>query len=389
MKTFRLFILLMFTGICTFSQDAVHNYGNIQIHNTGEVGFHMDIINDGAFNQNEGLVGFYSEDTLTISGSSNPVFHDAEVEVDNNLFVENTIGIRNNFNFILGDVITPRDESNINLNFIGDSFYNGEGSDTKIDGYASITGQLEFTFPVGQDGRLRPLSITSSTINPYAKCAYFYEDPNTPSTFSESFDTSAVETDSLSISTNEFWHLEGSESSRITLSWDDLSFASLFAASTTDLRIVGWNNSQKQWVDLGSTNIDGDLNNGTITSEEFIPNDYAIITIGGNSDALGTLSLVELDNYYMTPNGDGINDVLVIEGLENSPNNSLQIFNRYGIMVYAKQNYDNSFDGLANVKGAFSRNSGLSSGIYYYVITLDDLNEKHQGYLYLTTYKKQ
>ena len=323
--SFNIFLFFSLSTI-VFGQDAVHNFGNIQVHNNGEVGFHMDIINDGSFNQNMGLVGFYSEDELTISGNSNPVFFDSEVAITNNLFLENTVGIRNNFNFIMGDMVTPRDASEININFIGDAFYNGENDDAKINGYASITNRSEFVFPVGEEGRLRTLQIVSATNNSYAKCAYFYEDPNIPSTFSESFDTSLVASESLTISTSEFWHLESDESSSVTLSWDSSSFISLFAESIEELRVVGWNTIQRQWVDLGNTFSDGNLNQGTIISEEFRPDDFTIITLGGNSDARSPLSTVQLDNYYMTPNGDGINDVLEIEGLENSPNNTLQIF---------------------------------------------------------------
>ena len=93
-----------------------------------------------------------------------------------------------------------------------------------------------------------------------------------------------------------------------------------------------------------------------------------------------------LDNYYMTPNGDGINDFLEIEGIEGSPNNVLQIYNRYGWLVFSKNNYSDEFTGISNVNGVITKNIGLPSGIYFYIVTFNDLNYKHQGYLYLTTY---
>ena len=114
------------------------------------------------------------------------------------------------------------------------------------------------------------------------------------------------------------------------------------------------------------------------------PNDYEIITIGGNDDLLETFDTIELDNYYMTPNGDGQNDLLVIEGIERSTSNSLQIFNRYGVLVYTKKNYSNDFNGHSNRDNAIKRNAGLESGIYFYIITFNDLMQKHQGYLYIS-----
>lgn len=383
-----IFYIFIFTfTITAFSQDAVHNYGNIQIHDDGLVGFHMDVINNGPFNQNSGMVGFYSFDkALTISGGSNPIFYDFEVAVDNHLYVDNTVGISNNANFIAGDIITSRTASEVNINFLNDSFYIGEGNNTKVDGYAAMSNKEEFTFPIGQNGSLRPLTIHSIDSNDYAKSAYFFENPSTPSTFNISFDPEKTKTELLSVSEYEFWHLEGSIASKVTLTWNEQSNTSLLGEFVTDLKVVGWSILNKEWVNLGSTNIDGDFNNGSITSDEFIPNEYKILTIGGNNDILETLGNISLDNFYMTPNGDGINDNLVIDGIENSPNNSLQIFNRYGIMVYSKKNYNNEFDGISNVNGVLSKNSGLSSGIYFYIVTLSELNIKHQGYLYLTTY---
>ena len=86
----------------------------------------------------------------------------------------------------------------------------------------------------------------------------------------------------------------------------------------------------------------------------------------------------------MTPNGDGQNDVLVIENLERSANNAIQIFDRYGVMVYSSDNYNNDFDGRSNREQVIKRNSGLATGIYFYIITMHDLQQKHQGYLYLS-----
>lgn len=381
------FLTVLFSGHTGLSQDAVHNYGAMQLHADASVGFHIDVINDGAFNQNLGLVGFYNDNILTLSGTSNPVFFDTEIAVDNGFYIENTLGVLNNANLISGTIFTPRNSYVTNLSFITDSFYNGENDTNMVDGYVSILGKEVFTFPIGDNGKLRPLTITSESINDYSGSAYFDEDPNSPTIFATSFNTDEIENEFLSVSTQEFWQAEGEVPSKITLTWDDQSAVNLLAEFLTDLKVVGWNITLRQWENLGNSEVQGSFTSGSVTSDTFIPNDYEIITIGGNNDLLESLDDITLDNYYMTPNGDGINDRLVIEGIENSPNNTLQIFNRYGVLVYSKQNYIDEFDGISNRESVISRGSGLPSGIYYYIIILNDLKKKHQGYLYLTSYQ--
>ena len=69
-----------------------------------------------------------------------------------------------------------------------------------------------------------------------------------------------------------------------------------------------------------------------------------------------------------SPNGDGVNDFLVIKGIDNSIGNELVIYNRWGVEVYRKQDYSNEegWDG--------KNNDGveLPEDTYYYVIKVID-----------------
>jgi len=380
-----IFFFFILCCIRISGQEAIHNYGTIQIHDAAMVGFHLDLINDGTFDQNLGLVGFYSDfGQLRVSGSFAPVFYDAEVIVENGLILETTIGVNNNGNLITGDILTPRNQSTIYSNFFDNSFYTGESSVSKVNGYAAFTNKDTFVFPVGDDDRLRPLTITSMATNPLVKCAYFFENPNDSKILNAVFNTDKKASEYISVSDKEFWRLEGDVPSNVTLTWDDYSNIPALGDYISDLKVVGWSKTENQWVNLGNTAVTGGLAYGSVTSEVFVPSDYEIITIGGNDDQLETFDTIELDNYYMTPNGDGQNDVLVIEGIELSSNNSLQIFNRYGVLVYSKNNYNNDFNGYSNRDDAIKRNAGLETGIYFYIITFNDLRKKHQGYMYIS-----
>ncbi|MET3019466.1 gliding motility-associated C-terminal domain-containing protein [Flavobacterium hydatis] len=71
-----------------------------------------------------------------------------------------------------------------------------------------------------------------------------------------------------------------------------------------------------------------------------------------------------------TPNNDGANDVFKIDCIENYPNNSLNVYNRYGSLVYKQDHYNNDWDGMANVSGAINKGDKLPAGTYYYVLDI-------------------
>jgi len=387
MKT-KVYIVIIITFLLKgslFAQDAVHNYGTIQIHGNTNVGFHLDLVNDGTFDQTTGLVGFYSDqDALTISGAYMPVLFDTEVSVGGGLILETSVNVQNNVNLITGDIMTEKSGTDTYSNFLDNSFYIGESSVSKINGYGAITNKESFMFPVGNEDRLRPLTIESVAINAMAKCAYFFEDPNNSKTLNVDFSTSKKATEFISVSDKEFWRLESDVPSKITLTWDQYSNVRALGEYLNELKVVGWSKTENQWVNLGNSAVEGGMGYGSVTSETVVPNEYEIFTIGGNDSRLETYTTMDLDNYFMTPNGDGANDMLVLEGIENSPNNLLEIFDRYGVLVYSQANYQNDFNGQSNRKTVVKRGTGLASGIYFYIITMHDLRQKHQGYLYIS-----
>ncbi len=384
MKYGHLFLLILY-GIQLHAQDAVHNFGTIQIHNNANVGFHLDLVNDGSFDQSTGLVGFYGNDVpLTISGAFAPTLYDTEIDVPAGLTLNTTVNVNNNVNLVTGDIQTTKSGTAIYSNFMDDAFYIGESSVSKIDGYGGMTNKSAFVFPVGNEDRLRPLTIESVAINAMAKCAYFFEDPNDSKTLNQSFLTNRKATEFISVSDKEFWRLESDVPSRVTLTWDMYSDVRSLGEYLSDLKVVGWSKTENQWVNLGNTAVEGGMAYGSVTSEEFVPSDYEILTLGGNDDRLETYDTVELDNYFMTPNGDGTNDMLELEGISQSPNNLLEIFDRYGVLVYSQANYRNDFNGQSNRESVIERGRGLASGIYFYILTMHDLRQKHQGYLYIS-----
>jgi gliding motility-associated-like protein len=91
----------------------------------------------------------------------------------------------------------------------------------------------------------------------------------------------------------------------------------------------------------------------------------------------------------VSPNGDGSNDIFYIQGIECYPNNTVEVYNRWGIKVYEVNNYDNIsnvFKGYSDGRVTISRNELLPTGTYFYIIKYVDLNGNgidKSGYLYI------
>jgi gliding motility-associated-like protein len=149
------------------------------------------------------------------------------------------------------------------------------------------------------------------------------------------------------------------------------------------------------------TIIQADANNGEVTNQAtvsgtsplgLIVNDLSDDT---SVDADGP-TVVSIKNCVivvsnaLTPNGDGKNDYFHIEGLDCFSNNTVEIYNRWGVLVFETNKYnnvDNVFEGFSRGRTTIRQSEGLPDGTYYYVVKYLDFNGngmQKAGYLYLT-----
>ena len=113
------------------------------------------------------------------------------------------------------------------------------------------------------------------------------------------------------------------------------------------------------------------------------------IYLNVNDDCI-VLAACDITVYNaVSPNDDSSNDFLFIDGIECYPNNSIEIYNRWGILVYEETGYNNSlksFKGVSEGRNTVNRNELLPDGTYFYILKYtDEENKKHDrsGYLYL------
>jgi gliding motility-associated-like protein len=120
---------------------------------------------------------------------------------------------------------------------------------------------------------------------------------------------------------------------------------------------------------------------------------YPIMVSGASSQNYdityvnGTLSIVFgvgqdqiVVHPMLSPNGDGKNDFMLIDGIQNYPDNHVLVVNRNGAKVYEARGYDNSsivFSGKNN------DGNSLVAGTYYYEISysLKGNTQRKTGYI--------
>jgi gliding motility-associated-like protein len=138
---------------------------------------------------------------------------------------------------------------------------------------------------------------------------------------------------------------------------------SLLIASQTAAPSTAWN--------------DADCDNDGISNLE---------EVNSGSNPFNSCSPVACDVVIpeaFTPDGDGINDVFVIEGIELYPNNTISIFNRWGVLVYQESNYQNNWNGTTQSTFTLG-GQDLPTATYYYVFdSMDENVGVLKGYIYL------
>lgn len=76
---------------------------------------------------------------------------------------------------------------------------------------------------------------------------------------------------------------------------------------------------------------------------------------------------INIPNVF-TPNSSDINNEFYIQNLKYHPNSQIDIYDRWGVLVYHSDNYPNNWNGGTQ-----------SDGVYYYVLTLNN-SKKYDGF---------
>jgi hypothetical protein len=145
-----------------------------------------------------------------------------------------------------------------------------------------------------------------------------------------------------------------------------------------------------------TVNEDGTIRVAPNTSAGTYTIDYTICEIAApdNCDtATVTILVVNTENDDVFIDNDVIslntgNDVFIINNIELHSNNTFEVYNRWGILVFNTKGYNNgsnAFRGVSNGRATINKNEGLPVGVYFYILNYVRNGEGKtlSGYLYV------
>lgn len=391
-QTTNIGTLVVETGTIVSTVQSLDNKPTGDLVNDGELYVYSHYNNDGlvTFTGNtgitrmRGLAGFQN-----LSGSVPMEWYDAEFNNGNiqpAFHLSNEVSIAHEANFYKG--IVNDDDYNGLLVFETMATHSNVDDDSHVDGYVRKNGNDAFKYPIGDKGQYRYAAISApDAVSDAFTGKYFLENSNP-------LYAHAIKADVISLIDNkEYWTIDKTTSSSdvfLTLSWDaDTTPTEIYAAPYEEIHIVRWDSVLKMWVDEGGV-ADASAKEVTTVINPLLG--YGVFTLARvKADAIlpcGGRGVVVYN--AVSPNGDGHNDYFIIDGIEQCPNNTVEIYNRWGVKVFETKGYNttgNVFKGFSDGRTTVDRNAKLPEGTYFYIINF--LNEvggstvKKSGYLYI------
>ena len=401
--------LLLFTSLSITAQTS--NFGELSIlpdtqmsivgdfnntptgivMNDGELIVHSNFNNDGLFSYldavNNGLTSFEGTSVQQITGNQpmefyNVLFNNTSTEPAIELIGD--ISIVNTAEFFRGVVKNDDFGGRIEFEQFADHINTSDAS--YVDGSVYKNGNTAFEFPIGDGGFYQKAAISvPDTNSDVFTSKYFFENSN--AIYPHSLAIGVIEL----IDDAEYWTIsreQGSSNVMVTLSWNNATTpAAITTGSTSAIHVVRWDEVQGFWVDEGG--IVDDASQTVTTMAEV--SSYGVFTLARVKEEIILPGNVIIYNA-ISPNDDNQNSFFFIDGISNFPNNSVQIFSRWGVKVFETTGYnetDNVFTGFSDGRATINKEEQLPTGTYFYVLNYEYNNGteiqtvRRTGYLYI------
>lgn len=384
------------TGVFTIAagtevsvQNSFNNTNSGSFMNDGDLYIGQNFNNDGAFsffqNSVNGTTYFVGNAIQEITGSQESRFYNitfnnptsfAAIQLKSNIHVYNTA------DFTQG--VVQNDIYNGTFIFENNSNHTNTSNQSYVNGAVQKNGSTSFEFPIGAREKFRKASISApATFDDEIVATYYLENSNT--NYPHNLTAGIID----QIDSNEYWVVtqqNGTSNVVLTLSWDETTTSStILSASKSALHILRWDATQGFWVDEGGI---VDETNKTVTTVAEVSG-YGVFALGTVKEDLILPGGLVIYNA-VTPNDDGKNDFFFIDGIRDYPNNTLEIFNRWGVKVYETSGYNESsnvFRGVSEGRLTVHKDKKLPAGTYYYILKYEHNSQtiNKAGYLYLNS----
>jgi gliding motility-associated-like protein len=324
---------------------------------------------------------------------------DTDANTDDAIITVNITDVAEGNNPVIIDYNTSIAEDATNGTAIYDVNDDNTGNDTDLDGQAltySITaGNVDGVF--GIDAATGEITVADNT-------NLDYETTTSYSLTVQAEDTDANTDDAIiTIDITDVADGANPDIADADVYLDEDAENDTFVYDVGDINSGGDTDADGQELsyDIVNGNDDGifiiDATNGEITvgdnsNLDYENNDRYNITVRAtdtddNTDqAVITIYIVDKTEVItvpegFSPNNDGFNDAFVINGLEPTDKVDIKIYNRWGTLIYEENNYNNDWDGRANVNMSLGQN--LPSGTYFYIIKINGNDKEISGYVYM------
>lgn len=373
------------TDVSIFNDFNNTNTGSVV--SNGNIYIHQNYTNNGQFSflpsVNQGAIHFIGTTAQSILSPSMSIFYNVVFDnpvLDAAFNVNGSMYIDNQADFLLG-VIQSNQVSNSFIFGVNGTHINTSDA-SYVAGAVQKEGDNSFNFPVGGNGFYRRLEISAPDVETDVFSGeYFAENSNT--NYPHNLSAGIIEF----IDAQEYWTLnreQGNSDIVLTLTWNENTTSpEILTGPTTGIHIVRWDEAQGFWIDEGGI---VDETNKTVTTITNVT-EYGVFALARVKEDLVLPGGIVVYNL-LTPNGDGKNDFLRIDGLDQVTDNTVEIFNRHGIRVFQISNYnetDNVFKGFSDGRATINRGEQLPTGTYFYILnyTYNSQRIKKAGYLYI------
>lgn len=281
------------TGSLTVSRLNMSTFsGDVNINGSSIINFGTSAVGRGALFDGSGSQSI--NDALGASATPNIY----SLEVNNTmgaLTLNMPVDISTALSLTNGNIITTT--TNL-LTMNDDATVNGSSNDSYVKGPIKKIGDDAFTFPVGDGGYYRPISISAPSLASHAfRAEYLYQNSY------PTYDSSSLDGTIEHISRREYWILDrtnGTSDVDVTLTWDTNSGG---VTELSELLVARWDGAT--WKDHGNGGTTGDLSSGSVVTSAAVTS-FSPFTLG--STTVNNPLPVNLVSFKAVPdNGNVVN----------------------------------------------------------------------------------